>query len=97
MFEDDYEDKYCNIQKSWFLPEKIVSQLNKGKYYLVKWQNLDYVNCTWERQDFCLKHFKELVKSFIRQLETQKMVRNSKQHRLELIRGRDTMLALSIY
>lgn len=71
------------------VPERIIGQLKKGKYFLVKWKNLDYVNCTWEHLDFIIKKCDYLRTEFIKVIETEKYLNYSIEERLELMRGRE--------
>jgi len=45
---EDYGDSYFTIERAWLYPERILDSYRHGKYYLVKWRSLDYIESTWE-------------------------------------------------
>lgn len=89
LMEQECADTFHNINKSWLYPERIIDQIKRGKYYLVKWKQLDHNNCTWEHQEFIRKYYNNLRLDFIKLTEQQKLVNLSRDYRLSLMRGRE--------
>lgn len=54
-----------DISAFWFEPEAILdeSRRESGKYYLVKWYELSYSECTWEHEEF-FRGRDELIRKF---------------------------------
>lgn len=67
---EDYGDKFHNIDIQTMLPFRILDQFRKGKYYLIKWTNLDYTQCSWEPAYFVNRHCMDLFYDYKRLLQT---------------------------
>ncbi|TNV87148.1 hypothetical protein FGO68_gene5800 [Halteria grandinella] len=90
---DDYGDKFHNIEQSYLVPYRILDQYRKGKYFLVKWKNLDHSHSSWEPAYFIHKHYMHLKYDYLRVLQTQDLINDltsiGATYRYELMRQRD--------
>lgn len=65
---EDYGDKFHNIETTTMIPYRIIDQFRKGKYFYVKWKNIDYTMCTWEPSHFVNKNCMNLKSEYYRML-----------------------------
>ena len=90
---DDYGDCFFTIEVQNLKAERILDSYRRGKYYLVKWQNLDYSESTWEPTYFVNKHFVNLRFEYLRIVQTQELINDNsdigKHYRYDLMKSRD--------
>ena len=95
--DEDILDTFHGIQKTQLQAERIIDQYKRGKYFKVKWKNVDHQYATWEHQSYVTKKFPQLKIEFQKLMQSQKLVNISMDYRQSLMRGRDFVRSLHIY